>query len=383
MGDWLQMGRLKKEKSISNVFRFYIGIFILFISGEFLFLNVLFLLGIQTKFIMPANYYEQIIEKNRCEIESVDLNAISKLIPETCVYSIYDLQGNVLETNKNYDFAQRMWEISSENSTYGQGYYYKVIRRDNNEICITGYKLEAFFNNNFIDKYFPNPTLCFIILFLLIFFVNVILISKRFSKRLSNELQILNETTHNISMENLEFDIKYSNIKEINTVLYALDKMKKHLNDSLKIQWNIEEVRNSQIGDLAHDIKTPLTIIKGNSELLREMNLSEEQSLFNDEIIGQVSTIENYIKVLLEIMNSKKHISLDKKPTSTKKFIDDIINTTKSLVVVKKINLEAAIEQLPELINIDYVMFKRALINIISNAVDFTPEKNDKAISSS
>lgn len=383
MGDWLQMGRLKKEKSISNVFRFYIGIFILFISGEFLFLNVLFLLGIQTKFIMPANYYEQIIEKNRCEIESVDLNAISKLIPETCVYSIYDSQGNVLETNKNYDFAQRMWEISSENSTYGQGYYYKVITRDNNEICITGYKLEAFFNNNFIDKYFPNPTLCFIILFLLIFFVNVILISKRFSKRLSNELQILNETTHNISMENLEFDIKYSNIKEINTVLYALDKMKKHLNDSLKIQWNIEEVRNSQIGDLAHDIKTPLTIIKGNSELLREMNLSEEQSLFNDEIIGQVSTIENYIKVLLEIMNSKKHISLDKKPTSTKKFIDDIINTTKSLVVVKKINLEAAIEQLPELINIDYVMFKRALINIISNAVDFTPEKNDKAISSS
>ena len=383
MGDWLQMGRLKKEKSISNVFRFYIGIFILFISGEFLFLNVLFLLGIQTKFIMPANYYEQIIEKNRCEIESVDLNAISKLIPETCVYSIYDSQGNVLETNKNYDFAQRMWEISSENSTYGQGYYYKVITRDNNEICITGYKLEAFFNNNFIDKYFPNPTLCFIILFLLIFFVNVILISKRFSKRLSNELQILNETTHNISMENLEFDIKFSNIKEINTVLYALDKMKKHLNDSLKIQWNIEEVRNSQIGDLAHDIKTPLTIIKGNSELLREMNLSEEQSLFNDEIIGQVSTIENYIKVLLEIMNSKKHISLDKKPTSTKKFIDDIINTTKSLVVVKKINLEAAIEQLPELINIDYVMFKRALINIISNAVDFTPEKNDKAISSS
>lgn len=383
MGDWLQMGRLKKEKSISNVFRFYIGIFILFISGEFLFLNVLFLLGIQTKFIMPANYYEQIIEKNRCEIESVDLNAISKLIPETCVYSIYDSQGNVLETNKNYDFAQRMWEISSENSTYGQGYYYKVITRDNNEICITGYKLEAFFNNNFIDKYFPNPTLCFIILFLLIFFVNVILISKRFSKRLSNELQILNETTHNISMENLEFDIKYSNIKEINTVLYALDKMKKHLNDSLKKQWNIEEVRNSQIGDLAHDIKTPLTIIKGNSELLREMNLSEEQSLFNDEIIGQVSTIENYIKVLLEIMNSKKHISLDKKPTSTKKFIDDIINTTKSLVVVKKINLEAAIEQLPELINIDYVMFKRALINIISNAVDFTPEKNDKAISSS
>lgn len=119
MGDWLQMGRLKKEKSISNVFRFYIGIFILFISGEFLFLNVLFLLGIQTKFIMPANYYEQIIEKNRCEIESVDLNAISKLIPETCVYSIYDSQGNVLETNKNYDFAQRMWEISSENSIYG------------------------------------------------------------------------------------------------------------------------------------------------------------------------------------------------------------------------------------------------------------------------
>lgn len=228
------MGRLKKEKKLSNIFRFYIGIFILLVLSGFLFLNAIFFLGIQAEFIMPANYYEQIIEKNRREIESVSTDSISNLIPESCVYSIYDSQGNVLDTNKDYDFAKRMWEINCKNSTYGEGYYYKVMTRDNNEICITGYKLEAFFNNNFIDKYLPNPTICFVILFILIFFIEVILLSKKFSNRLSKELQILNETTYNISIENLEFDIEYSNIKEINTVLSALDKMKKHLNDSLK-----------------------------------------------------------------------------------------------------------------------------------------------------
>ena len=67
------------------------------------------------------------------------------------------------------------------------------------------------------------------------------------------------------------------------------------------------------------------------------------------------SNFNEFITVV-SLRNSNSKIPL------IEKFIDDIINTTKSLVVVKKINLEAAIEQLPELINIDYVMFKRALV---------------------
>ena len=131
------MGRLKKEKSLSRIFRSYIVMFILLVAAEFIVISISIMLGIYTEIIRPANYYEQIIEKNRTEIAVADINSVQNLIPEPCVYSIYDSNGNVLKTNKDNDFAYNMWNIISNNKTSGQGYYYKVIQRNNNEICIS------------------------------------------------------------------------------------------------------------------------------------------------------------------------------------------------------------------------------------------------------
>lgn len=375
------MGRLKKEKSLSRIFRFYIVIFILLVIIEFLLLNFSFMVGIYTDLIRPANYYEQIIEKNRTEIEVAGINNIQSLIPDQCVYSVYDSDGNVLKTNKDNDFAENMWNIVSNNEVSGQGYYYKVIARNNNEVCISGYTLNPFFSNKYMDKYLPAPEIFLILLFFVLFFSDVIIVSKKFGKRLSKEMKILNETTNNISMESLDFDISYSNIKEINEVLSALDKMKKQLHNSLQKQWKIEEMRNSQIGALAHDIKTPLTIIKGNSELLSELDLNSEQRVFNDGIINEISTIENYLKTLLEIMNSEKSLEVQKKIIVTDEFLDDIIYTTSCISANKKIKLLTDIHHVPEKINVDTDMLKRSLINIISNAVDFTPEETQLRLS--
>ena len=369
------MGRLKKEKSLSRIFRSYIVMFILLVAAEFIVISISIMLGIYTEIIRPANYYEQIIEKNRTEIAVADINSVQNLIPEPCVYSIYDSNGKVLKTNKDNDFAYNMWNIISNNKTSGQGYYYKVIQRNNNEICISGYTLNALFSNKYLNKYLPAPEFSLIILFFILFFIDIIIISKKFGKNLSKEMKILNETTNNITMENLEFKINYGNIIEINSVLSALDKMKKQLNDSLQRQWHNEEVRKSQISALAHDIKTPLTIIKGNSELLSELDLNCEQRAFNDGIINEISTIENYIKTLLEIMNSEKSLKVEKKIISADVFLKDIIHASSCICSKKKIKFIKEICHMPNKINVDPHMLKRALLNIISNAVDYGQEE--------
>ncbi|MDO5517869.1 MAG: HAMP domain-containing sensor histidine kinase [Clostridium sp.] len=369
------MGRLKKEKSISKLFRSYIIMFVLLVSAEFIVISLSFILGMYTGSIRPANYYEQIIEKNRTEIACADISEVKDLIPEPCAYSIYDSNGIILDTNRNIDFAHYMWNIASDNKISGNGYYYKVITRDNDEICIAGYTLNAFFSNKYMDKYMPGPEATMIIMFFILFLCGIIIISKQFGKRLSKEMKILNETTDNITMENLNFKINYSSVKEINNVLSALDKMKKQLNDSLQRQWRIEEMRKSQIGALAHDIKTPLTIIKGNSELLSELNLNSEQSVFNDGIINEADTIENYLKTLLEIMNSEKFLNIQKETIYTGEFLKDLINTSSCICSNKKIKFITEIHDLPDEIEADPVMLKRALLNIISNAIDYSPEE--------
>ena len=46
---------------------------------------------------------------------------------------------------------------------------------------------------------------------------------------------------------------------------------------SLKAQWEMEQQRTDQIAALAHDLKTPLTVIGGNAELLAEEPLTAPQ----------------------------------------------------------------------------------------------------------
>lgn len=62
-----------------------------------------------------------------------------------------------------------------------------------------------------------------------------------------------------------------------------------------------------------HDIKTPLTIISGNAELLSESNLLEEDAKLNQNILEEVDQIQFYIQTLIEMNQSVKAVSIVKK----------------------------------------------------------------------
>ena len=56
--------------------------------------------------------------------------------------------------------------------------------------------------------------------------------------------------------------------------------MKDSLKSSLEQQWKIEQLQREQIAALSHDLKTPLTVIQGNIDLISETKLDDEQQLY-------------------------------------------------------------------------------------------------------
>lgn len=61
------MERVKKQKSISKIFAIYIMFFCIATILLAIFDFILFQIGLDSGFILPANYYEQKIEKQREE----------------------------------------------------------------------------------------------------------------------------------------------------------------------------------------------------------------------------------------------------------------------------------------------------------------------------
>lgn len=367
---------VKQQKSISKIFAKYIACFC--IVAVILGVLDLLLFGVaaESGFILPANYYEQLIEKHRNEIaQAEDINVI---IPKECDYAVYNLEGKMLQGNVLEEKSQKMWNIARNEQSSTWPYYYKIIQR-NNEVCVVEYTIASSFASSTLKKYIPNAELFFALIFVIFFIIEIIIISKCFRRRILKEMQILKDTTKNIQMENLDFKINYSNVIEVNEVLSALDKMKTELNESLKKQWKMEEIRKEQIASLAHDIKTPLTIIKGNSELLNELELNSDQKEFNNSILNAADNIECYTKSLMEIIRSDKEAAMQKKQIDLEKFMQNIIEQGQSMSINKNLKFISEIKEIPKSIFADKEALKRAIINVTSNSVDYC-EVNGKIL---
>lgn len=365
------MGRVRKKKSISTIFACYSMLFCAIMIGIVLATGMLYLIFMQLDIVLPANYYQNYIAEKSDEIK--ENKDVEKIIPEGCRYVIYDLDGTMVEGNISEEEAIKIWSIYKANSNIDGKYHFTAIIREK-DICIVEYELKSQFANSTLQKYVPYAESWPLIIDIILFIIVIIIFSKIFSRRFAREMRILKETTVQIQIEDLDFKIKDSPIIEIDEIISALSKMKNQLQQSLNKQWQVEKMQNEQISALAHDIKTPLTIVKGNAELLNELELSAEQQQFVQNILNESARMEFYIKTLMDVMKTKKEITLNAREINTELFIDKIIEFAHSIVSQKNIEFMQNIKDIPQKITVDEELLHRAIVNIISNAVEYTPE---------
>ncbi|MGD2098145.1 MAG: HAMP domain-containing sensor histidine kinase [Desulfobacterales bacterium] len=124
--------------------------------------------------------------------------------------------------------------------------------------------------------------------------------------------------------------------------------------------------------DASHELRTPVTVIKGAVEILRkQLNPIEEPVLRPlDRIQRQVTNMENIIEALLWL--SREEISAE----NTKTFpvlplVRSTIEESRQLIVKKTIDISLAAEGNPVL-GVPAPLFQIALSNLIQNAVRYT-----------
>lgn len=368
------MEKMKKQVNLSKILIQYIFAFSIGTIALVTFFMILFQVGVNAEIILPANYYEKQIESQRDAIVKAEQE--DDQILKQYKYALYDFSGNVIQGSINKDYAGQIWNNIHNDEKGDSTYYYAIIERDK-DICVILYTLHATFKNPILQKYLPSPEVCEIVLFILLFVAEVIFLSRSFGKSLSKEMMILKKVTDKIQKEDLDFQVEQSKIKEVNEVLTSLVKMKDELNHSLRTQWNMETNRREQIAALAHDIKTPLTILRGNAELLNESMLDSNQKKCNEHILKSIDEMEIYMESLLDITKCEEGAPLQFKQTDLRDFIHNIIEESAICVLGKQLNLIENVQDIPNFIPIDETALKRAIMNIMMNAIEYSPTKGD------
>jgi len=296
-------------------------------------------------------------------------------------FGVYSNDGNYLYGNFTSKEIKKNWDYYSNGDTAsGLSNYIICIVRDNDILIIT-YPLSMQFKNDELRKILPNAEMAIILLFLLQLLLIIAFWSNRFAKRINRELKTLLATTQQIKEQNLDFKVSNSNIVEIDMVLKGIDTMKNSLKISLEEQWSLEKQKKEQVSALAHDLKTPLTIVKGNAELLIETTLTEEQINYCKDIDKSSQQMDKYIQKLLTITKNEIGNQYSNTNIEVSQLLHSLKRQSEALSKIKGINIVWEIDVKENLfIKGDQNDFERGIMNIITNAFDFSPNCSTIAI---
>ncbi len=203
----------------------------------------------------------------------------------------------------------------------------------------------------------------------------------RFAKKLRLQLDPLYEATSEVAKQNLDFEVGHSNIKEFEDVLLSFSHMKESLKASLEQQWEAEHMQKEQIAALAHDLKTPLTVIQGNADLISETELDEEQRLYAEYISSSSEQMQLYIRTLIDISRAASGYQLHMEDIDVLSYVEQLRGQIDALCQTKKIGLQMELEHLPDVLSADKLLLERAIMNVINNAMDYSPQDSSIHIS--
>lgn len=329
-----------------------------------------------------ANQSEEFVKTIAPVLASTpDLADVTENMPPGCDYLLLDKSYTILETSlKNDDVKSALRYATDGVNTANNGKQFLLITRDK-ELIVLQYYIGSRFINPWLNKYFPSPEMILYSLIVLNCVFVCILLTIRFSRRLQKQLGPIMNATEEISSQNLDFEIGHSNIKEFEDVLLSFSKMRDNLKNSLEQQWAAEQMQKEQIAALAHDLKTPLTVIQGNADLIIETDLDEEQRLYAEYISNSSEQMQLYIRTLIDISRAATGYQLRMENVDLPAYVEQLRGQIDALCQTKKIGLQMEIEHLPALLSADKLLLERAIMNVVNNALDYSPQDSYISIS--
>jgi len=212
-----------------------------------------------------------------------------------------------------------------------------------------------------------------------VYFVLAILIfTRRFAGRVNRPLQMLMEAAHQIKRKNLDFELPYRSDNELGRLCAAFSEMRDELKRSLFAQWKMEEERRRMTEALAHDLKTPLSLVLGYTEALIDdagTNLSEKQARYLGIIRENAEKSAARVRQMLYVSELESSGSgPNPVPLRIGTFIRRKLSHYDLQAHQQNIRFETEIHGEPEApVRFDPEMVERILDNVITNSLEHTP----------
>lgn len=344
---------------------------LVFVGLLILMLNIgIVILGINHHLLLPAN--EPINKAEKIQSDVVNADYIdTNIIPSELDYAIFNKQTNEMVKSNMGRRNKEKTKEAFHNPTKGKSFF---IRYDSkNETILIYYNLKVQFAKVELRKVFPNPGVWLSILSILIYCIYLVWNIRSFSQIIIQENQKLIKVASKIKERDLNIEFPRVRFNEYKDVMGAMESLSEALVKSIQKEIEITNSKAEQISYLIHDIKIPMTVIKGNIELLEVMSTDDTKENFSD-IINSIQQVERYIQEVIDINLNNKQINTNKDEVAVNDFLCKLEAEVRSLS--NNIIVEDFTENGTSFF-IDVSLIIRAINNIVLNGIERTPQ-NEK-----
>ena len=207
--------------------------------------------------------------------------------------------------------------------------------------------------------------------------ISAVWLSISFTKPLNK----IRNTTTELAKGNYEVTTQVKQSDEIGELAKSIDKLALQLDKSSKESERFEKMRQNFIANISHELRTPITVIRGSIEAICDGIISDPGQLkdYNEQILSDSIHLQRLVNDLIDLTKLQNtDFSIDKSTINLLEIINDAVRSMKQISTKKgvKINFSAenAIEEDRYLFVGDYQRIRQMIIIVLDNAIKFSNE---------
>lgn len=194
------------------------------------------------------------------------------------------------------------------------------------------------------------------------------------TRSIESSVNDLAQAAESIRSGNLDFEVMGSDYDEIDNLCTSFDAMRKELKYANEREKHMKKERSMLLANISHDLKTPITSIKGYIEGIRDgiASTPEKMSSYLDTVYAKAEVIDEMVNNLSTFSKLElSRLTFDFERGDFNEFLHEFIENYKIDFEKNGIRFTENISREKAAVKIDYEKLGRVFSNIIDNAVKY------------
>ncbi len=164
---------------------------------------------------------------------------------------------------------------------------------------------------------------------------------------------------------------------EIGDLAVTMDILSQRLKEADEERTRAEQQRQDFITNISHELRTPVTVIRGSLEALSDGVVDEPRQIeeYHKQMLNESKSLERLVNDLLELSRLQNtDFNIEMQELNICDVLKDSIRSAANLARQKNINIEYSLDRNVFLINGDYGRLRQMFLIVIDNAIKFSDE---------